>query len=212
VGGVDYRIAGGLIEALNSALVVGPDGVPGAAYAKVHLVPFGEYVPLRRLLFFVDAMVEGAIAAFAPGNRVEALPTPVGRAAVFVCYEAIFPELVRRLAREADLLVNITNDGWFGRGAAPRQHLAMAAVRAVESGLDLLRAANTGISAVVDRSGRIRARTAIDETTILRGRLTAGGSGRPLYARTGDLFAWGCVILALLLGAASRGTAWRRVH
>lgn len=209
VGGVDYRVTGGRTEALNSALVVGPDGRPGASYAKVHLVPFGEYVPLHRALFFVDAMVEGAIATFAPGSRLEALPIPQGRAAVFVCYEAIFPELVRRLSRDADILVNITNDGWFGRGAAPRQHLAMAVVRAVEAGRDLLRAANTGISAVVDRSGRIRGRTALLEMTILRGQLATGGA-TTLYARTGDVFAWGCAILAFLLGVASRGTARRR--
>jgi apolipoprotein N-acyltransferase len=212
VGGVDYRRDGERLEALNSALVVGPDGLPGEAYAKVHLVPFGEYVPLRRVLFFVDAMVEGAIAGFAPGDRVASLPTPAGRAAVFVCYEAIFPELVRRLARDADLLVNVTNDAWFGRGAAPRQHLAIAALRAVEAGRDLVRAANTGISALVDRHGRIRARTPIEEMTILRGRLAVGGAARTLYARTGDRFAWGCVIVALVLGVTGGGWPRRRAR
>jgi apolipoprotein N-acyltransferase len=204
VGSVDYRVEGGRLEALNSALSVAPDGTLGPSYDKVHLVPFGEYVPLERLLFFVNRVVRGAIAGFAGGTRFDPLPTPAGKAATFICYEAIFPELVRRIAAgEGAFLVNITNDAWFGRTAAPRQHLAMAAVRAVENRRHLVRAANTGISALVDPYGRIISRTRLGETAVLVGSIGARRGTTP-YARAGDLFAWGCAILTLLHAAALR--------
>jgi apolipoprotein N-acyltransferase len=214
-GSVDYGFAAPgagprELRAFNSAFVVGPDGALGPAYAKVHLVPFGEYVPLQRILFFVDRMVRGAIAGFAPGTRLEPLPTPVGGAGTFICYEAIFPELVREIARRpgSAILVNITNDAWFGRSAAAYQHLAMAAVRAAENRRYLLRAANTGISALVDPWGRIVARTRLDESVVLSGRLTARAGLTP-YARGGDRFAWACAILTVLHAALCAAFAYR---
>ncbi len=112
VGTVDYRAAGGELRAYNSALAIGADGALGASYDKVHLVPFGEYVPLSRALFFVNRMVRGAIADFAPGMRLEPLPTSAGRAGTFVCYEAIFPEIVRRVARrDASLRIEVEDEG-----------------------------------------------------------------------------------------------------
>jgi apolipoprotein N-acyltransferase len=200
-GSVDYGTTGGRLRAFNSAFVVGPGGTLDASYDKVHLVPFGEYVPLQRLLFFVDTMVQGAIAGFAPGDRLEPLPTPLGPVATFVCYEAIFPELVRALARPAVFMVNITNDAWFGKSAAPTQHLAMAVFRAAENRRWLLRAANTGISAIVDPAGRVRASTDLMTRTVLLGTL-APRRDRSLYAVTGDLLAWACVTLTALSGAA----------
>jgi apolipoprotein N-acyltransferase len=200
-GSVDYGTTDGRLRAFNSAFVVGPDGTLDASYGKVHLVPFGEYVPLQRLLFFVDTMVQGAIAGFAPGDRLEPLPTPLGPVATFVCYEAIFPELVRALARPAVFMVNITNDAWFGKSAAPAQHLAMAVFRAAENRRWLLRAANTGISALVDPAGRVRASTDLMTRTVLLGRL-APRRDRSLYAVTGDLLAWACATLTVLTGAA----------
>jgi apolipoprotein N-acyltransferase len=208
-GTVDYRLHEGRLRATNSAFVVGSGGVLGPPYDKVHLVPFGEYVPLQRVLFFVDQMVRGAIAEFLPGSRLEPLPTPVGRAAVFICYEAIFPELVRPLAGGSDFLVNITNDAWFGRSSAPEQHLAMAAVRAVETRRFLVRAANTGISALVDPYGRIAARTGLGERTVLSGAIRPG-RGRTPYARTGDLLGWACAMLMLLHAAPSVAAFVRR--
>jgi apolipoprotein N-acyltransferase len=202
-GSVGYRRVEGRLRAYNSAFVIGPDGVPAASYDKVHLVPFGEYVPLQRLLFFVDRMVQGAVAEFLPGERTEPLPTGVGRAGTFVCYEAIFPELVRRVARRADFLVNITNDAWFGKSAAPYQHLAMASVRAAENRRWMVRAANTGISAIIDPAGRVRRRTPLEVETVLLGSV-APRSDTTFYARTGDLFAWACVILTAVLAAAHR--------
>jgi apolipoprotein N-acyltransferase len=209
VGSVDYRTGGGGLRAYNSAFAVGADGSLGASYDKVHLVPFGEYVPLARALFFVNRIVRGAIADFAPGTRLDPLSTAAGRAATFICYEAIFPELVRRIARrDAGFLVNITNDAWFGRTAAPSQHLAMAAVRAAENRRPMVRAANTGISALIDPYGRIVARTGLGESAVLVGALRPR-SDRTVYARCGDLFAWGCVILTVLHAAALRAAFLR---
>jgi apolipoprotein N-acyltransferase len=210
IGTVDYRVVDGRLRAFNSAARLGPDRSLGPVYDKIHLVPFGEYVPLQRLLFFVDRMARGAIADFAPGVSVEPIPTFWGGAAAFICYEAIFPELVRRLAaREPAFLVNITNDAWFGRTSAPAQHLAMAVVRAVETRRDLLRAANTGISAVIDPRGRIVGHTRLMETAVLAGTVTPR-SGRTLYVRSGDVFAWACAILAVTHVAALRAAFARR--
>jgi apolipoprotein N-acyltransferase len=209
VGSVDYRAVAGETRAYNSALVVGADGTFGATYDKVHLVPFGEYVPLARLLFFVNRLAGGAIAEFAAGTRLEPLPTSVGRAGTIICYEAIFPEVVRRVAgRDADFLVNITNDAWFGHTAAPWQHLAMAAVRAAENRRFMVRAANTGISAVIDPYGRILAQTGIEQSAVLGGVLRARHD-RTVYSRCGDLFAWGCAILTVLQVAALRAAFLR---
>jgi apolipoprotein N-acyltransferase len=210
VGSVDYSAPGDRLRAFNSAFAVGPDGSLTAAYAKMHLVPFGEYVPLHRLLFFVDRLAQGTIADFAPGTSALPLPTVAGPAATFICYEAIFPELVRRIARNrAAFLVNITNDAWFGTTAAPRQHLAMAVVRAAENRRYLVRAANTGISAIVDPYGRIQASTPLMEQVVLRGRMRSRTDLTP-YAAWGDVFAWGCVMLTLLHGAALRAAFPRR--
>jgi apolipoprotein N-acyltransferase len=210
VGSVDYRVEGGRPEALNCGVSVAPDGALGPSYCKTHLVPFGEYVPLGRMLFFVNRLVGGAIAGFAGGTRLDPLPTPAGPAATFICYEAIFPDLVRRIAAPGSaFLVNITNDAWFGRTAAPHQHLAMAAVRAVENRRYLLRAANTGVSAIVDPHGRIVSRTRLGETAVLVGTIETR-SGTTPYARAGDLFAWGCAILTLLHAVALPATGARQ--
>jgi apolipoprotein N-acyltransferase len=210
-GSVDYRWDGERLLAFNSAMVVDESGALGPSYDKIRLVPFGEYVPLARVLFFVDRMVQGAIAAFAPGTRAEPLPTPYGRAATFVCYEAIFPDLVRDLSRDAAFMVNITNDAWFGRSAAPRQHLAMAVLRAVENRRWLVRAANTGISAIVDPWGRVRARTPLDVRTVLRGTIAAR-TGRSPFARAGDVTGGACAILTAVLAAALRAAFLRRAR
>jgi apolipoprotein N-acyltransferase len=210
VGSVDYTTQGGELRALNSAFVFGPDGSTGASYDKMHLVPFGEYVPLHSWLRFVDRLAQGTIADFAPGTRATALPTPVGPAATFICYEGIFPEQVRRIARGgAVFLVNITNDAWFGTSSAPEQHLAMAVVRSVENRRYMVRAANTGISAIIDPYGRVVARTDLMRTAVLRGKVRPGGP-RTIYSRFGDLFGWGCAILAFLHGAALRAAFLRR--
>ena len=186
VGSIDYRVAGGELRAYNSALAVGADGTLGATYDKVHLVPFGEYVPLARVLFFVNRMVGGAIAEFAAGTRLEPLPTSAGRAGTIICYEAIFPEVVRRVAgHDADFLVNITNDAWFGRTAAPYQHASHLILRAIETRMGVARAANDGISEFVDPLGRVTQPSGLQTQTVVTGTLRTSDV-RPLYVRWGD--------------------------
>ena len=124
-------------------------------YDKIHLVPFGEYVPLRRWLTFAGRLTAD-IADFTPGTSISVGELPGGKFGVFICYEAIFPaKCARFTANGAELLINISNDGWFGRSAAPAQHLMMARVRAVENRRWLLRDTNNGFTASVDPYGRI---------------------------------------------------------
>jgi len=166
-------------------------------YDKRHLVPFGEYVPLRKLLFFVDPLAGGAIGEFAPGREATVFSTSIGRFGVIICYEAIFPDEVRNFfLGGADFLVNITNDAWFGRSAAPAQHLAMAAFRAIENRTYLLRAANTGISAIVAPDGRIVQASRLFTPAVLSATIVPR-RGISFYTRHGDLFAWGTVAVAL---------------
>ena len=178
---------------LNSAFLLAPSGAVLGRSDKVHLVPFGEYVPFGRFLPFIDKLVVG-IGDFAPGT-ISPLPMNGSQIGVLVCFEGIFPELARDYVRRgSDLLVNITNDAWFGRSSAPYQHLAMSRFRAVENRVWLARAANTGISAFIAPSGRIVAQSPLFERLALRGRVGLGA--RPgFYTRYGDLLP--SVLLAL---------------
>ena len=193
-GAVQYRYTGTKKRAYNSAFIATKDGGAGETYDKVHLVPFGEYVPMQRILFFVNRLVEGAVSDFGAGTRIEPLQTPLGEVGPLICYEAIFPEHARLMA-PARFLVNLTNDAWFGMSAGPRQHLALATVRAAENHRWMLRAANTGISAIVDPAGRVVAETPLEEERVLVGTLHARADVTP-YAARGDVFGWGCVIVA----------------
>ena len=185
-GSPAYRREGTDQTSLNSAYLLAPDGQVVGRSDKVHLVPFGEYVPLKPLLPFVDKLVVG-IGDFSPGE-IRPLPLAGHEVGVLVCYEAIFPELARDfVARGSDLLINITNDAWFGRSSAPGQHLDMVRFRAIENRVWVARAANTGISAFVTPGGRIIAATDLFETTFATARLGLGA--RPgFYAATGNLF------------------------
>ncbi len=140
----------------NSAYLVAPEGTASEKYDKVHLVPFGEYVPLKKWLPFIDKLV-AQVGDFKPGQRGNTLKWKNQKVGMLICYEAIFPGLARAMVQnDAQLLVNITNDAWFGRTSAAYQHFSMAVFRAVENRRSLARAANTGISGFVDPSGRIR--------------------------------------------------------
>jgi len=154
---------------MNSAFLLRPDGVPAGRYDKVHLVPYGEYVPLRKIFPFIGKLVVG-VGDFRPGEGFHPIRGEGWNLGVLICYEGIFPEAARAYKREgATLLVNITNDAWFGRTSAPYQHLSMTVFRAVETRLYLVRAANTGISAIVDPAGKILSRTPIFERAVLKG-------------------------------------------
>jgi apolipoprotein N-acyltransferase len=193
----------------NTAFLVGTDSRILGRYDKRHLVPFGEYVPLQRVFFFLDKLVTG-IGDFGRGRRATVFEGVGPRFSVMICYEVIFPGEVREFVRAgARYLVNITNDAWFGRSGAPYQHLAMAAMRAVENGSYLVRAANTGISAVIAPTGEILAQTDLFVETTLVGTLRSR-QGETLYTRFGDVLAWTCLLLSsvyvvALLWSAHRG-------
>ncbi len=176
----------------NTAFLLGGDGQIRGRYDKRHLVPFGEYVPLQTLFFFLDKLVVG-IGDFGRGRTATVFSLDGARFSVMICYEVIFPAEVREFVREgAEFLVNITNDAWFGRSGAPYQHLAMAAMRAVENGTYLVRAANTGVTGVIAPSGEILAATAIFTEAALLGTIRPRQT-KTLYTRYGDVLAWICL-------------------
>lgn len=195
---------------LNSAYLLSPEGQLLGRYDKQHLVPFGEYIPLKSsLLFFLDRLVEG-IGDFeaGPGPTIMTVTPKPGTAGiqprpikfgVAICYEVIFPDLVRQFAANgAEFLVTITNDAWFGRSAAPSQHFAMVVFRSVENHLAFVRSANTGISGFIDPFGHIVEATPIFTEQAVRATIQAW---RPhtFYSRHGDVFAYGCAIICALL-------------
>ncbi len=183
-GSPAYRRDDGRLRFLNSAYLLTPDKGLAGRSDKVHLVPFGEYVPLSGLLPFVNKLVVG-IGDFSAGE-VNPLPLNGHRLGVLVCYEVIFPELARDFVLQgSDLLVNITNDAWFGRSSAPGQHLAMARFRAVENRVWLVRAANTGITAFIAPSGDVLQQTGLFEPAAIAAEVGLGARPR-LYARMGD--------------------------
>jgi apolipoprotein N-acyltransferase len=202
-GSPAYDYQGGRLRFYNRAYLLNGLGQVTGYYDKVHLVPFGEYVPWKRVLFFVNRLVQAA-GDFASGGRPGVLSSPPARLGVLICYEAIFPELSRDLvAGGANLLVNITNDAWFGRSSAPYQHLSMAVLRTVENRVPMVRCANTGISAFIDARGCILQGTKLFQTAILTDTLRLG-KGQTTYCRYGDWFPLSCLVVCLLvLGAAA---------
>ena len=198
LGVVTYNDAG---QPLNSAVLVDPEGEIVAQYDKVHLVPFGEYVPPA---FGWVNRITGESGDFVPGENPQPLTVNGHTVGTFICYESAFPSLVRGFSEQgADLLVNLSNDGYFGDSAARQQHLSLVRMRALENRRWILRATNTGISAMVDPGGRVTEQMAeytqtadtmyynrIEEVT--------------LYARYGDWFAWLCLISGLIVAILSR--------
>jgi apolipoprotein N-acyltransferase len=186
-------------KAYNSAFLVRADGTNGGVYSKMHLVPWGEYVPLKDLLFFVGPLVEAIGTGFVPGSEPTLLPVDGHRVSVAICYEVIYPDLVRRFVREgSELLTTITNDAWFGPTSAPYQHFDQASMRAIELGRYVVRSANTGVSGIVDPYGRVLERTEIYQPAVVVGdvRLLTAAT---VYSRTGDVFAYAAGIATLVL-------------
>ena len=184
----------------NSAYLVRPDGSTGGVYRKMHLVPFGEYVPMKRLLFFAAPLVE-AVSDFSAGDSAVLMPIDGHPISTAICYEIVYPDLVRRfVAAGSELLTTITNDAWFGDTSAPYQHFAQASMRAIENGRYLIRAANTGISGVVDPYGRVMVESRIFEPAVVTGTVYYR-TERTLYTRIGDAFAYFAALatVALLL-------------
>ena len=180
----------------NAAMVIAADGHRIGRYEKIHLVPFGEYVPFQQYLTFAHKLT-GRVSKFTPGDDRKVFRLNGHRYGVFICYEAVFADEVRHFAElGAEVLVNISDDGWYGDTSAPWQHLNMARMRAVENRRWLLRDTNNGITAVIDPYGRVRQsipRHQIDALPAEYG----FRDDVTFYTAQGDVFAWACAILGL---------------
>lgn len=183
----------------NAAVLVGPDGQSRDWYRKMQLVPFGEYVPLQSLLFFVAPLVE-AVSNFSAGTDAVVFDADGRHISVAICYESVYPSLARQFVQNgSQLLATITNDAWFGRSSAAYQHFQQGAVRAVEQGRFVVRAANTGISGAVDPYGRVMAATPLFEAAALTVDVRLL-TDRTIYSYTGDLVVWlGLVVVSVVL-------------
>ncbi len=209
IGAPSFRAREKATDYYNSAFLLGPGAEVIGKYDKAHLVPFGEYTPFKEYLPFLGKIVEH-VGDFAAGKKGHTLEWQGRRLGIQICYEIIFPALSRAMAQNgATLLVNITNDAWYGTTAGPYQHFSLVVLRAVENRRALVRAANTGISGFVDPVGRV-----LDPTALM----TEAAVVRPLplletqtvYTRWGDVFAAGCLGVALAAVALSWLGARRR--
>jgi apolipoprotein N-acyltransferase len=191
----------------NAAYLIAPSGDTAAVYHKMRLVPFGEYVPMKQVLSFVSPLVERMLD-FSAGESVTLLPVGGLPVSTAICYEVVYPWLAREaVAQGSQLLTTITNDGWYGQSSAPYQHFDMAAMRAIEQGRYLARAANTGVSGVIDPYGRVLARSAIFEEIGLVHPVRLL-TRRTIYSQVGDVVPYASmamlVLAAVLLRRAPR--------
>ncbi len=200
-GTPSYKIERGKVHHYNSALMVSPAGELRGKYDKIHLVPYGEYVPLGEYLS-LGSLGEG-IGNFKSGKETFNFTLPQGKFGILICFEIIFPDLCRKFVREgANFLVTITNDAWFGRTSAPRQHLTIATFRAIENRVFIARSANTGISAFIDPVGRIMKQGGIFTEEAMNGTITLSKE-KTFYTLFGDVFSWICSAFSIaLLGYA----------
>lgn len=197
IGSPSYVRRTDKIDYYNSAYIILSDGIVSAKYDKAHLVPFGEYVPLKKWLPFLGKMVEN-VGDFKTGEKGNTASWRGYRIGIQICFEVIFPDLSRAMAQnQAVLLVNITNDAWFGKTGAPYQHFSMAVFRAVENRRSLVRSANTGISGFVDPTGRIIASTPLFKEAVMI-RPVPVITHSTFYTRYGDAFAKGCLLAVLV--------------
>jgi len=204
----------------NSALLVNEEGQLISQYDKIRLMPFGEYVPLPQWLPGAS-LITGIVGDFTPGTNYTLMPVGNHRAAVFICIESAYPWIARTMASEgADVLINISNDGYLGPTAVMRQHLANAIFRAVENGRPVLRVTNTGLSAFIRADGSIEQQTGGFQADVRNWRVSQSPIGTPFYTRYGDLFVYLCTAITLILillvsrefivGAALRGRPSRQ--
>jgi apolipoprotein N-acyltransferase len=203
--GTDEIERGSPAKYYNSAFILDEMGATSAVYRKVFLVPFGEYVPFGTVLTFVSPLVE-AVSDFSAGQSVTMLPVKGHMVTTAICYEVVYPHLIRQgVLQGSELLTTITNDAWYGETSAPFQHFELATMRAIEQGRYLVRAANTGISGIVDPYGRVLARTRLFETTTVIGDVRLLQE-RTVYARIGDAAAQVAALITLVsLGLALAG-------
>lgn len=196
-GSPGYEREDGEIKYYNRAYFLSNMGET-TFYDKVHLVPFGEYVPIRNLLPFINRLVQ-ASGDFSPGKNMDPLSTKDLSSGPLICYEAIFPELSRfHVKKGAEILVNLTNDAWFGMTSAPYQHLIMSVFRAVENRRPLIRAANTGFSAFIDSYGRITLMGSLFNEEVLMAEINKANNSLTFYTKYGDIFVYIILLLCLI--------------
>ncbi len=209
VGSPAYELDRGTIKYFNRAYLINFKGKIASYYDKTHLVPFGEYVPCRRLLFFLPHLVN-VIGDFSPGviKPLFGFKYPLG---VLICFEGIFPELSTKLVKSgALLLINITNDAWFGKTSAPYQHLSMLAIRAVENRRSIARSANTGFSAFIKPTGEIINRSSLFVSGYFYEKLPIF-EGKTFYTRYGDILAIPCLcVIFIYILLELRRSLWRK--
>jgi apolipoprotein N-acyltransferase len=194
--GTDYSPEEGGWREYNSALIMGADGTRVGRYDKIHLVPFGEYIPFQQFLFFAHKLT-GRVSEFSRGTERKVFPLNGHRYGVFICYESVFADEVRQFAQQgAEVLVNISDDGWYGDTSAPWQHLNMLRMRAIENRRWILRATNTGVTAVIDPYGRVRQSIPRHQTDALPAQF-GFRDDVTFYTAHGDVFGWVCAILSL---------------
>lgn len=199
--GMDYSTAEQRWLDFNSAILVGPDGRRMGRYDKIHLVPFGEFVPFEKFLFFAKKLT-GRVSKFDRGTtrtgfRIADRDGSAHRYGIFICYEAVFADEVRHFAQNgAEVLVNISDDGWYGDTSAPWQHLNMARMRAIENRRWLLRDTNNGVTAAIDPYGRVRQSIARHQVDALPAQY-GFRQDVTFYTAHGDVFGWCCAILGL---------------
>lgn len=202
IGDMPYVLIGAVSETpeenyYNSAILFDAHGKIVGRYHKAHLVPFGEYVPYKKILFFAKKLTQPA-GNFLAGETFAPLVAGHAKLGMLICYEDVFPEIARSLVKQgAEVLTNITNDAWYGVSSAPFQHLALSVFRAIENRRFLLRATNSGVSAVVMPTGKIVVESNIFEQSLIVSPVTLLNEFS-LYTRLGDWFAWGCLVYVAL--------------
>ncbi len=189
--------------AYNAAVMVDEEGRVVAQYDKIRLLPFGEYVPLPRWLPGAN-LIPVMVGDFTPGSNYQLMPLGEAQTGVFICFEAAFPSIARKFSADgADVLVNISNDGYLGRTPVMRQHLANAIFRAVENSRAVLRVTNTGITAYIDERGNVKDATEGFEPAVRTWTIGRATGGKTFYTKHGDLFAGACAALSILVLATS---------
>jgi apolipoprotein N-acyltransferase len=205
--------------AYNSAVLINEEGRLIAQYDKIRLMPFGEYVPLPHWLPGAS-LISGLVGDFAPGKNYVLMPVAGREAGVFICIESAYPDVARKFAEEgADVLINISNDGYLGPSAVMRQHLANAVFRAVENARPLLSVTNTGVTAFIRPDGVVQDQTTGFQTAVRTWRVGKAGNEKTFYTRHGDLFVEVAVvamalivIITLLAGKrSSNRIGWKRI-
>ena len=191
---IQYRQVEGSRQYFNSAFFLDQSGAVTGIYDKIHRVPFGEYIPMREVFSFIETITRD-VGGFSAGTDIRVVPLGGHPANAIICFEAVFPALVRQFVNEgSQLIINLTNDGWYGITAAPYQHLMISRVRAVENRRYFLRATNSGISALIEPTGRIQSATGLSREAVSRGAFDFLAQ-KTFYTRYGDVFIFLCAII-----------------